>query len=114
MNNQELEIKVKELLAIQNFFDFIEAVREFEKEYKNTDFYKKTKLPILEMIKNAKGFYFLQLDDIFVKIQEKINGLKFDNFYAVIDEFSSVLAQGTQETLSGIGDITEFNKLFGK
>ena len=73
MNNQELEIKVKELLEIQNFFDFIEAVKGFEKEYKNTDFYKKTKLPILEMIKNAKGFYFLQLNDLFNKLQEKIN-----------------------------------------
>lgn len=114
MNNQELEIKVKELLEIQNFFDFIEAVKEFEKEYKNTDFYKKTKLPILEMIKNAKGFYFLQLNDIFSKLQEKINGLKFDNFYSIIDEFSEVLSKGTQETLAGIGEITEFNKLFGK
>lgn len=114
MNNQELEIKVKELLAIQNFFDFIEAVKGFEKEYKNTDFYKNTKLPILEMIKNAKGFYFLQLDDLFVKLQEKIDGLKFNSVYSILDELSNVLAKETQETLSGIGDIAEFNKLFGK
>lgn len=114
MNNQELEIKVKELLEIQNFFDFIEAVKEFEKEYKNTDFYKKTKFPILEMIKNAKGFYFLQLDDLFNKLQEKINGLNFDRLYSIVDEFSAVLSKETQETLSGLGDITEFNKLFGK
>ena len=90
MNNQELEIKVKELLEIQNFFDFIEAVKGFEKDYKNTDFYKKTKLPILEMIKNAKGFYFLQLDEIFTTIQEKINHLNFDRLYSIVDEFSTV------------------------
>ena len=114
MNNQELEIKVKELLEIQNFFDFIEAVKGFEKEYKNTDFYKKTKLPILEMIKNAKGFYFLQLNDLFNKLQEKINGLSFDRLYAIVDEFSAVLSKETQETLSGLHDIADFNKLFGK
>lgn len=114
MNNQELEIKVKELLEIQNFFDFIEAVKDFEKDYKNTDFYKKTKLPILEMIKNAKGFYFIQLNDLFDKLQEKINGLKFDSFYSIFDELSSVLAKETQETLSGLHDIADFNKLFGK
>jgi ACT domain-containing protein len=114
MNNQELEIKVKELLEIQNFFDFIEAVKDFEKDYKNTDFYKKTKLPVLEMIKNAKGFYFLQLDDLFNKIQDKINGLKIDSIYTIFDEFSSILAKETQETLSGLHDIADFNKLFGK
>lgn len=113
MNNQELELKVKELITIQNFFDFVEAVKDFEKEYKNTDFYKKTKLPVFEMIKNAKGFYLLNLDDLFVKIQEKINGLSLDNFTHILDEFSTMLSKETQETLAGIGDLTEFTKMFG-
>ena len=43
MNNQELELKVKEILSIENFFDMMEAVFAFEKEYKATEFYKKTK-----------------------------------------------------------------------
>ena len=37
MNNQELELKVKEILEIENFFDLIEAVCAFEKEYKQSD-----------------------------------------------------------------------------
>jgi hypothetical protein len=113
MNNQELELKVKELIAIQNFFDFIEAVKDFEKEYKNTDFYKKTKLPVFEMIKNAKGFYFLNLDDLFIKIQEKINSLSLEQFSRIFDDFSTALSKETQETLAGIGDLTEFTKMFG-
>ena len=40
MNNQELELKIKEILNNKNFFDMIESVMEFEKEYKGTDFYK--------------------------------------------------------------------------
>ena len=43
MNNQELELKVKEILAIENFFDMMEAAIAFEKEYKGTNFFKKTK-----------------------------------------------------------------------
>ena len=47
MNNQELELKVKELLAIENFFDMIIAVKDFEKEYKNSDFFKSTKMSLI-------------------------------------------------------------------
>ena len=55
MNNQELELKVKELLNISNFFDMIIAVKEFEKEYKANkekyetmdDLYKKEQAGIL-------------------------------------------------------------------
>lgn len=54
MNNQELELKVKELLAIDNFFDMIIAVKDFEKEYKNSDFFKATKISLMDIIKNAK------------------------------------------------------------
>ena len=44
MNNNELELKIKEILSIENFFDMMEAVFDFEKEYKGSEFYKKTKM----------------------------------------------------------------------
>ena len=49
MNNQELELKVKEILEIENFFDMIEAAVALKKEYKRTKFYKKTKMPLIEV-----------------------------------------------------------------
>ena len=54
MNNQELELRVKEILENKNFFDMVEATLAFEKEYKGTEFYKKTKIPLVEVIKAAK------------------------------------------------------------
>lgn len=54
MNNQELELKVKEILSIENFFDMMEAVFAFEKEYKATEFYKKTKMSLVEVMKESK------------------------------------------------------------
>ena len=44
MTNKQLEQKVEKFLEIENYFDFIEAVCDFEKEYKSSDFYKKTKI----------------------------------------------------------------------
>lgn len=54
MTNKQLEQKVEKFLEIENYFDFIEAVCGFEKEYKGSDFYKKTKIPLLAIIKEAR------------------------------------------------------------
>ena len=54
MTNKQLEQKVEKFLEIENYFDFIEAVCGFEKEYKNSDFYKRTKMPLLAVIKEAR------------------------------------------------------------
>ena len=43
MNNQELELKIKEILKIKNFFDMVEATVAFDKEYRTSSFYKATK-----------------------------------------------------------------------
>ena len=72
MNNQELELKVKEILAVDNFFDMVEATIAFNKEYKGTEFYKKTKMPLEDVIKNAKMWYGFQLNDIGNKIQKMV------------------------------------------
>ena len=36
MNNSELELKIKEIIKIENFFDMMEAAQDFEKEYKQS------------------------------------------------------------------------------
>ena len=99
MNNQELELKVKEILAIENFFDMIEAVFVFEKEYKGTDFFKKTKMPLIEVVKNAKAWYSLQFNDMGKKIQDFINGLDFTQVNNILNQFSDVFGQENEETL---------------
>jgi hypothetical protein len=54
MNNQELELRIKEILKNRNFFDMIESAINFEKEYKTSDFFRKTKISLMEVIKEAK------------------------------------------------------------
>lgn len=99
MNNQELELKIKEILAIENFFDMVEAVAAFEKEYKTTVFYKSTKMPLLEVIKNAKVWYFMQFETIAEKIQKILNNLDFSNLNNLLNNLGDVYGKENQDIL---------------
>ena len=110
MNNQELELKVKEILNNKNFFDMVEAVVAFEKEYKGTDFYKKTKMPLMEVIKNAKMWYSLQLEDIGRKVQDFINGIDLGNLTNLVDQIGDVFGQENEETLNILREFKDIVK----
>lgn len=100
MNNQELELKVKEILVTSNFFDMMENAITFEKEYKRTDFYKKTKLPLIEVIKYAKMWYMFNFDGFGKKIQEVLDGLDLTNINNILNQFGEVYGQENEEIMS--------------
>ena len=110
MNNQELELKVKEILSIENFFDMMETVFAFEKEYKATEFYKKTKMSLVEVMKESKIWYALQLKDIGNKIQSLINNLDLSNLNNVLEQLGDVYGQENEETLNIIKEFKEIVK----
>ena len=110
MNNQELELKIKEILEIENFFDMIEAAVTLKKEYKRTKFYKKTKMPLIEVIKGSKAWYALQLKDIGNKIQSLINGLDLSNINSVLEQLGDVYGQENEETLNILKEFKEIVK----
>ena len=110
MNNQELELKVKELLEIENFFDMIIAVKDFEKEYKGSDFFKATKMPLVDVIKNAKIWYLTTMSSIGDKIQGIINNLDFNKVNELLDQFGSVFAKENSETLNILQDFKDLVK----
>ena len=61
MDNVELEQKVKEILNITNFFDMLLAAKEFEKDYKTSDFYNGKESWIFERspeLDEALEFFF--------------------------------------------------------
>lgn len=102
MNNQELELKVKELLEIENFFDMIIAVKDFEKEYKGSDFFKATKMPLADVIKNAKMWYLTNLSSIGDKIQDIINDLDFNKVNELLDQFGNIFEKENSETFENL------------
>ena len=107
MNNQELELKVKELLAIENFFDMIIAVKEFEKEYKNSNFFKATKMPLMHVIKNAKMWYFTRLEEIAKHAQDLINELDLTKIQDLLGQLGNVLQTENEETLELINSFKD-------
>ena len=110
MSNAELELKIKEILSIENFFDMIEKVVEFEKEYKGTSFYKKTKMPLMEVIKNGKVGYSLQLKDIANVIQGMIDSLNVENVNSILSQLGEVYSKENTETLSIINEFKDLIK----
>lgn len=110
MNNQELELKIKEILANKNFFDMIEAAATFEKEYKTTDFFKKTKMPLMDVIKNSKNWYILQFNNIVDQLQELIDGLNFDNVNNILNQFGDLYQQENEDTISILKEFRELVK----
>jgi len=97
MNNVELEKKIRELCAIENYFDMIEAIAAFEKEYKTSDFYKKTKRSLDVVVKEARIHYALQLKDLTRHLQEVINNLSLEKISELLDNIGDVFAKENEE-----------------
>lgn len=107
MDNKQLEIKIKEILSTNNFFDMIEAAVSFEKEYKASSFYKKTKMPLFDAIKFSKMWYLVDFNDVAKKIQTKINELDLSKFMEIIDQAGGMFAGENAEILNMIKEVKD-------
>lgn len=114
MNNQELELKIKEIINMPNMFDMIIAAQNFEKEYKQSDFYRATKIPLKEIIKNAKLYYIFSYQNMIERIQSLINDLDFNKVNSLLDQFSSMFEQENDETMNMINELKEFKNIVNK
>ena len=97
MDNVELEAKVLEIIKEDNYFEMITKAAAFEKEYKTSDFYKKTKKPLAEVIKETKIFYALQLKDLGKYVQSLIDGLSWTNFNQVLEQIGDVFGKENED-----------------
>ena len=114
MNNQELELKIKEIINMPNMFDMIIAAQNFEKEYKQSDFYRATKIALKEIIKNAKLYYIFSYQNMIERIQSLINDLDFNKVNSLLDQFSSMFEQENDETMNMINELKEFKNIVNK
>ena len=105
MDNKQLELEIKEILATTNFFDMIEKALAFEKTYKASNFYKTTKMPLMEVIKQSKMWYLVNFDELLKTIQEKINQLDLSKFMEIIDQAGGSFAGENQEILNMIQEV---------
>lgn len=99
MDNIELEQKIKEIIAIDNYFDMKIAINEFELEYKKSDFYKKTKMSLKDVVSEARMHYALHLEGLGDKIQKLIDNLSIQNINDLLDQIAQTF--GTENTEIG-------------
>lgn len=116
MTNTELELKVKEILQNENMFDLIENAVAFEREYKQSDFYRNTKLPFMEVIKYGKVFYGFNIKEIVTKaknyIQSMIDELDFSKINDLMDQFGNMFADENSELRSQLEELAGLKELF--
>ena len=114
MDNQELELKIKEIIEMPNMFDMIIAAKDFEKDYKTSDFYKVTKMSLMEVIKDAKMYYLFSYNGILEKIQSLINDLDFNKVNSLLEQMSSVFEQENNDTMAMINELKDFKDIINK
>lgn len=97
MDNVELETKVLEIIKEDNYFEMVTKAAAFEKEYKTSDFYKKTKKPLVEVVKEAKIFYALQLRDLARYLQKQLNSIDLSHISELLDNVNETFSMENQD-----------------
>ena len=107
MNNEELKTRLSELLGKDNCLDMIEGIFDFEKEYKTSEFYKHTKMPIFETIKYFKIWNLLNLKDVQKTFQDFIDGLDLKKLVNLMEQLGSIFAQENDSIVNELKDFKE-------
>jgi hypothetical protein len=102
MNNVELEEKVLDIIKEDNYFEMVTKAVAFEKEYKTSDFYKLTKRPLADVIKEAKIYYALQLKDLTRYFQEMIDGLSMEKITTLLDQATEMFNKESADVADAV------------
>lgn len=109
--NEYLNKRLHEILeGSNNFFDVLLELKEFEKEYKQSDFYKATKINLMDLVKDARIFYLTNTKVISDKINNIINNLDGEKIADILDKGGSILQANNEATLA---QLEEFKELGG-
>lgn len=111
LTNEYLNTRLHEILTQNsNFFDVVLQLKEFEKEYKQSDFFKQTKISLFDLVNEAKIFYLTNTSILIDKLNKIIEGLDVDKLLAVLQEGGSILESNNNATLE---QLKEFKELGG-
>lgn len=103
MTNEELSLKFESIIIQNNFFDQIQALAEFEKEYKTSDFYKATKMSLKDVYKNYASYRLLRygveidLGKAIDDIQNLINNLNLDNLEGLLGKVENIFSNENEQ-----------------
>lgn len=91
MNNYELAVRIEECLASSNVLNCIEELFELRKIYKDSDFYKKTKLPFEQCVEMYGKVVGLQQSrrSLTEMIEDYILNLDMDKIQSLMNRFAA-------------------------
>ena len=109
--NQSLNDKLKSILTDDtNFFDMMENLIAFKKEYESSDFFKKTKMSFEDVVKYAKLYFLINPAILMDKLADLIAGLDVEKLTGILEGTGELLEKNNKDTLV---QIKEFKDLGG-
>lgn len=99
MDNVDLDLALKKISSMPNFIEAIVALKELEPEYKKTDFYKSYKIPLMELMHEAKFWYTTDFSQIQIQLQNLIDGLDLSQVNNIINQISDTFEKENGDIL---------------
>lgn len=109
--NQSLNDKLKSILTDDtNFFDMMENLIAFKKEYESSEFFKRTKMSFEDIVKYAKLYFLINPAILIDKLADLIAGLDVEKLTGILEGTGELLEKNNKDTLI---QIKEFKDLGG-
>lgn len=110
LTNSDISNKLDEIHAIADFCDRQEALITFEAEYKQTQFYKKTRYPLSDLYRQYVLEHVLSLQFLLNNLHNFINELDYTKLQALLSEvnanaFAEIRESAQELKSSGLTDI---------
>lgn len=110
LTNIDISNKIRAIRELQDPCDRAVALTDFEPEYKQTNFYKKTKRPLQTLYYEIAIEDLLSLRSILQNVQTFLNELDADKLVAMFDEVNAESLKTMKTSLdtlneSGLADL---------
>lgn len=110
MTNQELNDKIKEIVKKPTIEQIVEIVN-FDKKYKQTDFYKTTKMSLEKLIRAEQINTFISMKWVRPMVQDVLDNLKLDHLEELMDQTASIFAQENADLAAGMNNLESFKDI---
>ena len=100
-SNEMIQAFMLNVMKMPNFCDRIQEILKNEKEYERTEFYKNTKISLVDLYKSYRQDQLLSPEIFLNYIQENLNKLDLTNLKSVLSNFSKETDESYKEAIDG-------------
>lgn len=111
MTNVELNQKLEAILKIEAPIELLLALHNFEKDYKQTEFYKTTRMPLKELVHETQLLKFFSMNWVKPKVQQLLDSLDYSSIDELMDKTAETFAKENQDIEANWNDLASFRKI---